>query len=319
MILYGYEEIPPELYGAVIAIGNFDGVHIGHQEIIKTAVSIAKRQGSKVGVMTFDPHPNSVLGKSDNQKLLMDIFERANKLLAIGADFVVIVRFTKEFASLMPLEFVNIVLSKSLKVSHIVTGYNFRFGAKGLGDTRFIAQQAEALGFGFTQVNHIKYLGFEVSTSYIKALITNGRILMAAYLLGGRYVLSGVVTQGKQMAAPILETPTANIDIGEDRVLPLYGVYLVKASLDDGSVYYGVANIGVRPTVDDVDIPKLEVHLFDFTGDLYGSIITVELVSFIRPERKLNGMEDLKYAIAADKNFGRYLCRNARSLGLVDI
>ncbi len=314
MIVLGYEDIPDELYGAVVAIGNFDGVHIGHQEVIKTAVNIARTKGSKVGVITFDPHPNSLLGKVVNNKLLMSLSERANKLLQVGVDFVVIIKFTNEFALLEPMEFLKTVLIDALGAKHIITGYNFKFGIKGSGDTKFLARYTDELNYSFTQVNHIKYLGLEVSTTHIKSLIASGRVIKAFYLLGDKYKMSGTVIKGKEIAAKMFATPTANIDVDNQYALPLYGVYLIKARRSNGKILYGVANIGLRPTIEDVYEPKLEVHLFDFNDDLYDELISIELISFIRPERQFSGMEDLKYAIESDKVFGEYLLKNLSSI-----
>ncbi|MDF3047682.1 MAG: riboflavin kinase/FMN adenylyltransferase [Candidatus Midichloriaceae bacterium] len=310
MIIFGYDNIPKEFLGAAIAIGNFDGVHVGHQEIIKTALSIARRKGCKAGVLTFDPHPNIMLGKDHSHTMLMQLEERAKKIMALGVDFVVVAKFTPEFSSLSASEFIQTVLQDSLKANHIVTGYNFRFGSKGSGDVRYLAKMSGSYGFSFTGVNHIKYLNYDVSSSYIKALIIAGRTMLAAKLLGEPYKIPGPIVKGKQVAGSVLGTPTANINFSQDTTMPLFGVYLVKTAGN-----WGVANIGwCRGTqMDEPKTPMLEVHLFDLESNdfvAYGKHLEVELFTLMRPERKFNELSALKYAIEADKVMARYLLRN---------
>jgi riboflavin kinase/FMN adenylyltransferase len=310
MIIRGYENIPSEFYGSVVALGNFDGVHIGHQEIIKTAIAISNDSGCKVGVVTFDPHPSKVLGSEIGHKLLMDPSKKFEVLLSLGIDFIIVIDFTKDFSLLSADEFIDLVLCKSLYVSQVVTGYNFRFGKNGYGNNKLLASYSKKGKFSYTQVNHIKYFGLEVSTSHIKTLVNTGRINLAADLLGRNYEISGIVSEGRRMAGTLLNTPTANIAFSTDLLLPLFGVYLVKIKLDDGILYWGIANIGVRPTIKNAYPAVLEVNIFDCSKDLYGNQITVFLISLIRPERKFNDLDKLKYAISSDKAFSKYLIKN---------
>jgi riboflavin kinase/FMN adenylyltransferase len=313
MIIFGYENLPKEFLGAAIAIGNFDGVHVGHQEIIKTTLGIAKENGCRAGVLTFDPHPNIMLGKNSAHTMLMPLEERTKKLIALGLDFVVVVKFTAEFSSLTASEFMQIVLQDSLKAKHIITGYNFRFGAKGIGDVNHLAKMASLLGFSFTQVNHIKHSHYDVSSSYIKELIAAGRTLLAAKLLGEPYKIAGPIIKGRQVAGSVLGTPTANIDFPENITMPLFGVYLVKVAEN-----WGLANIGWCRGVqmDERKTPMLEAHLFDLETSepvAYGKHLEVELFTLMRPERKFHELAALKYAIEGDKVMARYLLRNKLS------
>ncbi len=314
MIIWGHDNIPYELRGSVIALGNFDGVHIGHQEIIKTAVAIARSGGLKVGVLTFDPHPNKVLGKGVDHKLLMNLPVKLDTLLSLGIDFVIIASFTKTFSSLSADGFIQRVLFESLAASHVVTGYNFRFGKFGAGNNKLLAKHSTKLGFSYTQVNHIKYLGLEVSTSRIKTLISTGRINMAARLLGRRHEITGTASISRHLAGLVLSIPTTNVSLDTDLLVPLFGVYLIKCVIHKEDIYWGIANVGIQPTIKNISPPILELFLFDFSGDLYDQDIKISLISFIRPERKFYDLDKLRYAISSDKTFSRYLLKNLNSL-----
>lgn len=285
--------------GAVIAIGNFDGLHIGHQEIIKTAIAVAKQKRVKVGVLTFNPHPAAVLGKAANHKLIMPIAKRTEGIFKLGVDFVILNKFDQEFAQYSGVDFVTDILNNQLRINHCVTGYNFRFGRQGSGDVDLLDELSRHLHFGFTKVNYISHNGTDVSTSTIKSLLQNAQLNKVNKLLGRNFVLTGKVQQGEKL----LGVFTINVELNAQ--LPLSGVYLVSVGFGH-NLHYSVANVEDR---------GIKLHLYDFEGNLDGrTTIDIELLAFIRPERKFNTVAEKDYAIEMDKNFGRYLVSNIKYL-----
>ena len=300
---------PENLKGSVVAIGNFDGVHLGHRELIATAKRIAAESNKNFGIITFNPHPAILFGRE--YKCIYDTRYKYDVLSGLGLDFVYEIQFNNEIAALTPEEFVKSILVEKLNIFHIISGYNYRFGNKREGDAQALSSLAKKYGFSYSQINQISSNHLNISSTSVKQLLSEGRMNRAAHLLCRPYMLSGNITTGRNLAGKMLNHPTANIPVSHNMALPRYGVYLVKATLED-SYHYGVANIGLRPTVNEDKVPLLEVHLFDFDKDIRNSFISVEFISFIRPEYKFDSLDQLKAQIEQDAKNARYLLREMK-------
>ncbi len=296
---------PEKLRNAVVAVGNFDGLHHGHRLVIGKALALAHDRNAPCAVLTFYPHPRQYFKPA---LPCLQIYTLRTKLLLlrnIGVDVVFLQRFNADFARLNPEEFIRHVLLERLHVQHVVTGENFVFGRARAGDTAMLAASAAAHGFGYTAVNiHHDPAGNACSSTHIRKLLHIGNVADASRLLSRPYSISGRVIHGDRRGRS-LGFPTANIRLGK-RFSPAYGVYAVRAHLPQGEKIPGVANLGVRPTFGG-NTELLEVHLFNFNADLYGARIEVEPVKFLRPEKKFSGLQELKQQIQED-------CSNARSV-----
>lgn len=320
MIIRGIENFPEEARNAVVGLGNFDGVHIGHQELIKTCIAKAKELGVKSGVVTFDPHPVQFFDAKGDFKTLMTLEQKVEALLKLGLDFVLVLPFDGVLSSFHADEFIDRILINRMSVCHVMTGYNFSFGAKRSGNSITLDKRSKAGDFGYTQIRQVMYESLEVSTTYLKDLLKVGRVKLFSELCLRYFTLSGVVEKGQGMAKSVIGMATANISINQDEVLPKFGVYLVRVQVEGvDQKLWGVANIGKRPTVDSTDKVTFEVHLMDFNQDIYGSKLMVEFITFTRPERKYQSLEDLKYAIHIDARNAHYLVRNIDSLNLITV
>lgn len=301
-------KVTKEFHNAVVALGNFDGVHIGHQEIIKAVIARAKQNKCPAGLITFYPHPASVLNKSKDFRYLLTLEEKLDKLQNFGLDFCVVINFTEDFAKISAKDFIFDYLCDKLHVSHILTGSNFRFGHKREGDAPMLAEYAKRLGYKYQVIDKVDYNHMEASSSAIKELLIMGRLGRANSMLGAPYAITGMVEKGSGKAKEVLATPTANIKLPNDKIQPIFGVYMVRVIMGD-QIKFGVANIGIKPTFGD-NYPGLEVNIFDHTEDIYGHKLTIELLRFIRPELKFSSVELLKYHIDMDIISAKYLIRS---------
>lgn len=279
-----------------LALGVFDGVHIGHQAVIARAVEAAKREGGLAGVLTFDPHPIRVIapGKAPSA-LLATLNHKAEIVETLGAAVFIAIRFDVDFAAKEAAAFLDELFQAPVRT--IAVGEDWRFGKGRHGDVDFLRQQSELRGFALQAVAPVMIEGERVSSTRIRQAIRDGNLQAASKMLGRAYSVSGTVIEGRQLGRTI-GFPTANVSTG-DAQLPPDGVWAVKAIFPDHSRKNGVANLGVRPTIDGV-ARALEVHLFDFSGDLYGHEIEVEFRDFLRPEKKFSGLEELKTQIGRD-------------------
>jgi riboflavin kinase/FMN adenylyltransferase len=274
-----------------VVIGNFDGVHRGHQAVLAQARAIADAGGHRCLVLTFDPHPREVLGGAARPRLTT-IERRIELLRANGADEVVVEPFTLDFAAWTPDQFARDLLSTRLGAKAVVVGQNFRFGAKRTGDLPKLRTLGVELGFSVAVAQIAGDAQGNFSSTRARAAISAGDLTEAQNVLGRPHSIAGVVEKGDQLGRKI-GFPTANLG-GVVEMLPPHGVYAIRA---DGRP--GVMNIGVRPTVDGTKL-RVEAHLFDFDGDLYGQPMRVELVARIRGEQKFDGLDALKAQIAKD-------------------
>lgn len=306
--------LPPHLRQGVVALGNFDGFHRGHQAVVGRAIEQARAKGRPALVATFDPHP-ARLFKPELAPFALTTLDQKMRLLAdFGVDATVVLRFDRAFAALGPEAFVTDWLVDRLGVAGVVTGYDFTFGKGRAGDITALARFGVAHGFAAESIGAVRESGGEiVSSTHIRKLLRAGDPTGAARMLTRPFTIEGAVEHGDKRGRTI-GFPTANVALG-DYLRPTYGVYAVRARLADGHFVDGVANLGVRPMFDP---PKelLETYLFDWSGDLYGQTIAVELHHFLRPEWKLDGLDALKHQIGADCAEARRLL--ARPISAVD-
>ena len=302
-IFNDWRDLPADARGATIALGNFDGVHLGHATVLRAAH--AARPDAPLAVLTFEPHPREVFRPDDPPFRLTLSAERADALAALGCSLLYELPFNQVF-SLMPADtFVTEVLHQGLGARHLTTGVDSAFGHRRGGDAAFLAARAEALGMGVTQVPALTDAGGPLSSTRIRRALQDGYPERATAELGRPWAIRGEVAHGDKRGRTI-GFPTANVALGR-HLEPARGVYAVTVRLADGTMHNGVANIGRRPTVNAGTESRLEVNLFDFSGDIYGTEITVALLAYIRPEIKFSGIDALKAQIAADAAEARRL------------
>jgi len=304
-IVHGYTDLPDDLPARpTLALGNFDGVHRGHQAVISAARSA--RPDAPLAVATFDPHPRSFFAPGSPPFRLTRLPEKIRKLAALGVETCYVLPFDAALSAMTPEDFVSTVLMENLGVSAVTVGGDFRFGAKRAGNTDTLQALGQRHGFGVTALDSVAdEEGALFSSSSARAALRGGKPEEATAILGEPHRIRGIVEQGDQRGRK-LSFPTANLPL-DDILAPKFGVYAVKVEIMDGpheGIVSGVANIGLRPTFEKT-VPILEAHLFDFDGDLYGAEIAVALLSFIRPERKFDGLEALTMQIAADVETAR--------------
>ncbi|MGC6525108.1 MAG: bifunctional riboflavin kinase/FAD synthetase [Flavobacteriaceae bacterium] len=286
---------------SVVTIGTFDGVHIGHQKIISRLVDIAKTNDLQALVLTFFPHPRMVVQKDSDIKLINTIDEKAAQLQELGVDHLVVKEFTKSFSRLTALEYVRDVLVNKLKVKHIIVGYDHHFGRNRTATIDDLIEFGKFYGFEVTQIDAQEIGDVAVSSTKIRTALHEGKMKIANQFLGYDFMLTGIVVKGKGLGSN-LNFPTANIHIEESyKLIPKEGVYLVQSNLN-GHQTYGMMNIGKNPTVSQDNKTHIEVHFFDFDGDLYGKILKIELLDHLRSEIKFPNIDALKAQLENDKS-----------------
>jgi riboflavin kinase/FMN adenylyltransferase len=309
--------LPATLRGGVAAIGNFDGVHRGHQAVLERALGEARASGSPAIALTFEPHPRSVIRPDIPLFRLTPAPMKAWILGALGFDAVVEVPFNRDFASLSAEEFVGRILDEGLGVSHVVTGVDFHFGKNRQGGPAFLMEAGRSHGFGVTLVDAFRDEGAHVvSSSRIRNLLAEGDVSGAAALLGYRYTVEAPVSKGRQLGRT-LGYPTANMALPHDTGLA-HGIYAVKFRRADGALHDGVASFGRRPTVEAEGTALLETFLFDFTGDLYGETCRVNFFAWLRGEEKFEGLDPLVAQMRRDEEEARAVLAKAVPLFPLD-
>ena len=282
-----------------ITIGTFDGVHIGHRQILLRLINNAKQLNLNAVLLTFFPHPRMVLQKETNIKLLNTLDEKIEILESLGLNYTIVHPFTKEFSRLSAIEFVRDILVNQLKTKKIIIGYDHRFGRNRNANINDLIAFGTTLDFEVEEISAQEVDEVSVSSTKIRMALENADIDTANSYLGYAYMLTGVVKKGKGIGRQ-LAFPTANLYIKESyKLIPKNGVYVVQSSID-GKVYYGMMNIGFNPTVEGKE-KTIEVHFFDFNQDLYERKIKVELLHHIRDEHKFDSVEALKEQLTKDK------------------
>ncbi len=289
--------LPPDLHGGVIALGNFDGFHRGHQAVVARAVDRARAEGRPAIVATFDPHPARYFRPDAPPFRLTTIAQRAALFAAAGADATLVLRFDAALAALTPEQFVTRELAGRYRAAGVVTGADFTFGARRAGTAAVLAALGAARGIGIETVAPVADADGPISSSRVREALLAGDCAAAARLLTRPFAIQGVVVHGAKLGRTI-GYPTANLELG-DYLRPRYGIYVVRGRLDDGRMVDGAANLGIRPSFDP---PKelIEPYFFDFAEELYGRTIEVALVAFLRPEAKFDTLAALTTQMERD-------------------
>jgi riboflavin kinase / FMN adenylyltransferase len=303
-----WQGTPDPWKGGAVALGNFDGVHRGHQALLDRTAEHAKVLNAPVVALTFEPHPRGFFVPDTGPFRLTLLPAKLRLLEQYGVQAVLAQRFDQAFADLSPDAFVDDVLLKGLGARHVVCGYDFTFGARRGGNVEMLRQKGRDRGFGVTVLEPVTHEGEIYSSTRIREALRAGWVSEAAELLGHHWEIEGEVELGDQRGRTI-GFPTANVALGE-HLRPRFGVYAVRA-LVDGEWRDAVANLGRRPTFGKLQ-ENFEVHLFDFAGDLYGKTLRAALIEFIRPEMKFGGLDQLKAQIAADGEAARAILKTAR-------
>jgi riboflavin kinase/FMN adenylyltransferase len=301
-IIHGWKTLAPGDRGASVALGNFDGVHRGHQQVIACAAAAAKATGAPLAVITFDPHPRRLFQPDEPAFRLMTVEQQARALDDMGVDRLYVLNFDFEMANFSDRGFVEHVLHEGLSVSHVAVGFDISFGKGRTGSPEAMAAYGAEFGFTVSVAAAAGEGAEKFSSTGVRAALRDGRPEEATAILGRPFAIEGVVRRGKQLGRT-LGFPTANVFMA-DYVVPRLGVYATRTRLPDGRVYAGVANIGNNPTTGEVET-RLEVWLFDFDEDLYGQVIETQLIAFLRPEEKFGSIDEMVVQIRRDEAAAR--------------
>ena len=308
LVFRHYDDLPEEARGAVVAIGNFDGIHRGHQAVIGKAGRLARELEAPLGVLTFEPHPRTFFQPDLPPFRLTPFRIKARLIEALGVDVLTVLTFDETLAAMSAEAFIEEVLGAGLGVRHIIVGEDFRFGAKRRGDIALLKSIGRQHGFGVSSIAKVAAAGGEAfSSTRVRDYLTAGDATRAARLLGRYFEIEGRVQDGDKRGRE-LGYPTANIALSAI-LLPAFGIYAIRAGIDRGAEtqwHDGVANLGIRPMFES-KTPLMEAHLFDFSGDLYGEHLRVALVDYLRPELKFDSIAALKTQMDEDARRARVI------------
>jgi riboflavin kinase/FMN adenylyltransferase len=294
----GLETIPAPFTDSTVAIGTFDGVHVGHQAIIRAAVEDARAHGRPALVFTFDHHPADLLAPEHAPDYLTTPAQRDRLVAGLGADGLVVARFDRNLAQQTPDQFVHGILKSRLGAQAIVVGTNFRFGKGRAGDTAYLERAQAEFGFALHALEPVLVGGVPASSTRVRERLRAGDIAEAEAVLGHPYLLAGTVVAGQKLGRK-LGYPTAHLERAYRQVIPADGIYAVLARLDDGRVFGGACNIGNRPTVEGAGY-AVETYLLDFDEEIYGWGMELQFLERLRPEEKFNSLEALIAQIGRD-------------------
>lgn len=306
-IVRDWRNLPPTQRGAAVALGNFDGVHLGHQRVIAAAHEAAERLGAPLGVVSFEPHPRVYFQPEAEPFRVMSQAQQARALAELGVELFYELPFGAEMAGMSDDTFARDVLGVGLGARWVAVGFDVTYGKGRTGGPTELAVAGQIHGFGVSVVDRVDDAGgMKLSSTAVRDALHEGRPEQAAAILGRPFAIEGEVIHGDKRGREI-GVPTANVRLG-DYVRPKYGIYAVRTRLPDGQVFDGVANLGVRPMFESTE-PLLEVWLFGFDGDLYGEVIETELAAWLRPEMKFDGLDALKAQIAKDADQARAILK----------
>jgi riboflavin kinase / FMN adenylyltransferase len=312
-----FSTLPQDLRGGVVAIGNFDGVHRGHQIVLEKALELAEALGKPAIVLTFEPHPRTVFQPDKPVFRLTPPKLKAQIMSAMGLSAVIEQTFTGDFAAISADAFVHDILVGALGTAHVVTGFDFHFGKNRQGGPAYLMAAGEREGFEVTLVDAFRDEdGSVISSSRIRDSLAASDAVAAAGLLGYRHLAQATVIEGKKLGRT-LGYPTANMQLAPETRLA-HGIYAVRYRRADGTIRDGVASFGRRPTVTDDGAPLLETFVFDFDGDLYGETCAVSFFGFLRPELKFDGLNALMVQMKRDEEEARTLLTGVRPLSGLD-
>lgn len=297
-LIRGLHNLPSFAQGTVVTIGDFDGVHRGHQAILQRLKQTAQQLQAPTCVLIFEPQPREYFAPESAPARLTPLADKLQLLEQAGVDYVVCIAFNERFRQLSAEQFVEQVLVTGLHVRHLQIGDDFRFGCDRSGDYAFLLEAGQRYQFSVEPTTTVQHEQLRISSTRVREALAAGDLALTEQLLGHKYWIKGRVLHGKKLGRT-LNAPTANVQLKRKKA-PLQGVFLVKATLDNGQHWPAVANIGVRPSVETDGLPHLEVHLLGFQGDLYGQRLRVEFVHKIRDEQKFASLDALQAAIASD-------------------
>jgi len=287
-----------------VALGIFDGVHQGHQKLIKEMVKKARQNNGLSLVVTFEPHPDKIIPCANHKVFLLTLQNEKIKIIQnLGVDVLLIINFTKTFSKISPEDFVHKILVNSLRVNELFVGFNFKFGYHGDGDVNYLKEKGKENNFKTTIIDPVTFEDNIISSTKIKEFILKGDIPRAKKFLGYNLIFNGKVIHGRGRGKNILNIATANIKLPREKIIPANGVYIVLVNIKDKK-YYGLMNIGIRPTFNEVK-RTIEIHLLDFDQDIYHQDISFIIIKKIREEQYFNQIELLKKQIEQDINYIR--------------
>jgi riboflavin kinase/FMN adenylyltransferase len=315
VVLRGLEAVTEEHREAVLTIGNFDGLHVGHQKILRNVVEEARSRAVPAMAVTFEPHPLKLLHPDRAPRLITTGEEKARLLLRYGMDAVLVIEFTREFARLTADEFIESVLVNALSAQAVIVGHNYAFGKGKQGSAAMLRRRGRKYGFTVKVVRNAMLYGKPVSSSRVRLLLTLGKVAKAGTLLGRPFTLEGTVVKGAGRGAKLLDTPTANIETRVEAI-PKEGVYAVRAALAErkfGEIFDGVANIGTNPTFGGT-AQSIEVHLFGYRGNLKGKGIRVGFIERLRDEHRFPSARALHEQIVRDIGEAKEVLRTRTTL-----
>jgi riboflavin kinase/FMN adenylyltransferase len=303
-VIRGWRDLPAGDRGAAVAMGSFDGVHRGHQRVIALAAKAAADLGAPLGVITFDPHPRVYFRPEEPAFRLMKPDQQARALEKLGVDMLYVLPLGPELAEMTDRAFATQVLHDGLGARHVAVGFDNSFGKGRTGTPDTMRKYGRELGFDVSVAEAVGPKGEnggggeKFSSTAVREALRDGKPEIAAEILGRPFAIEGPVQRGRQLGRK-LGYPTANVDLA-DYVTPRFGVYATRTRLSDGREFKGVANVGVNPTVQGVTRPLLEVWLFDFDEDIYDRVIETDLIAFLRPEEKFDGLEAMTEQVMKD-------------------
>ena len=301
-LIEGWRNLAPELKGAAVALGAFDGVHRGHRQVIADAAKAAARLGALLGAISFDPHPRRYFGRETEPFRLMTTDQQARALDELGVERFYILPFDQEMAAFSDEEFARVVLHESLGAKHVAAGFDISFGAGRTGSPERLRQFGAQYGFGVSVAEPVGTHGDKFSSSAIRQALRDGHPEVAAEILGRPFAVEGVVVHGDKLGRTI-GFPTANITLG-DYLRPKFGIYATRTRLADGREVAGVSYVGPRPILNGTD-ERLEVHLFDFDEDIYGETLETYFIRYLRGDQNFDNWDDMLAQIKRDAGQAR--------------
>jgi riboflavin kinase/FMN adenylyltransferase len=304
------EEITESIESSCLTIGNFDGVHLGHQKLIRRTMEKAAKHGHTCVVVTFDPHPLRVLVGPDTPPFITLTSQKLELIEKLGPEITLVLPFTRELAAVPPDEFVKKYLVKGMAMHEMVIGYDYAFGKGRAGNYEMLKKLGRDEGFGVERIGPVLVEGAVVSSTRIRDLVRAGQVWDARALLGRFYIVRGMVARGRDRGGRLLGFPTANLKL-TDELVPKTGVYAVWA-VTGGKPHQAVANIGYNPTFGN-EAMSVEVHVLDFDSDLYEKTIDVHFVQRLRSEKKFDGVDQLKEQIGRDVNLARTILASSEA------